>query len=185
VRVKNESVELVIKIPEERYNEYRRIGDSRDILFEAIRAGILLPKGHGRLKDVDWIDSNCETHHSDKDGSWCYAWRDIDSAQTIIQADDDSHEQIEESLHCTSKEDAAVETDLLPATSHAKIGHWVKHNTGHSIYYDCSLCNCAAPSTDFADSVCWKLSKYCPDCGAKMEGAEGCRIVLVQNTYFA
>lgn len=46
-----------------------------------------LPKGHGRLKDVDWIDDNCDGHYSDKDGSWCYAWKDIDNAPTIVEAE--------------------------------------------------------------------------------------------------
>ena len=40
----------MIDIPEERYEEYKRIGDSRDILFEAIRKGTVLPE-HGDLID--------------------------------------------------------------------------------------------------------------------------------------
>jgi len=58
-----------------------------------VRNGTPLPKGHGRLKDVDWIDDNCEVHYSDKDGSWCYAWRDIDNAQTIIEADKEAESE--------------------------------------------------------------------------------------------
>lgn len=50
-----------------------------------------------------------------------------------------------------------------------KIGKWVKHDTGHSIYYDCSLCGCVAPCTETADKILWKMANYCPDCGAKME----------------
>ena len=50
-----------------------------------------------------------------------------------------------------------------------KTGHWVKHDTGHSIYYDCSLCSCIAPCTETADKIFWKMANYCPDCGAKME----------------
>ena len=49
-----------------------------------------------------------------------------------------------------------------------KKGRWVKHDTGHSIYYDCSLCGCVAPCTEVGDSFIWKLSTYCPDCGEKM-----------------
>ena len=50
-----------------------------------------------------------------------------------------------------------------------KIGHWTKHTTlNNSYYYDCSLCGCIAPHTDTADRTLWKLSKFCPDCGAKM-----------------
>lgn len=49
-------------------------------------------------------------------------------------------------------------------------GHWIKHNTpNNTYYYDCSLCGCVAPCTETADSYLWKLSNFCPDCGAKME----------------
>lgn len=47
-------------------------------------------------------------------------------------------------------------------------GHWIKHDT----YYDCSLCGCVAPCTETADSFLWKLSNFCPDCGADMRGEE-------------
>ena len=50
-----------------------------------------------------------------------------------------------------------------------KTGRWIKHDTGHSIYYDCSLCGCVAPCTETADKILWKMANYCYDCGAKME----------------
>lgn len=59
--------------------------------------------------------------------------------------------------------------EVPPVTPQLKIGQWIKHDTGHSIYYDCSICGCLAPCTETADSFIWKLSNYCPDCGAKME----------------
>jgi hypothetical protein len=52
------------------------------------------------------------------------------------------------------------------------VGYWQKHEGNHSTYYDCSLCGCLAPCTETADSFIWKLSDYCPDCGAKMEREE-------------
>lgn len=52
-------------------------------------------------------------------------------------------------------------------------GHWIKHNTPNgTYYYDCSLCGCVAPCTETADSYLWKLSNFCPDCGAKMNKEE-------------
>ena len=62
--------------------------------------------------------------------------------------------------------------NALSVTPTRKVGKWVKHDTGHSIYYDCSLCGCAAPCTETADKILWKLSNYCPDCGAKMQEVE-------------
>lgn len=56
------------------------------ILVDAIKNGIVLPKGHGRLKDVDWIDDNCPDYRTE-DGAWCYKWEDIDNAPTIIEAE--------------------------------------------------------------------------------------------------
>ena len=85
-------MKLVIEIPDYTYEELRdckgviTIGEAI-VITQAIKNGTPLPKGHGRLKDVDWIDDNCEYHYSDKDGSWCYALRDIDNAPTIIEAD--------------------------------------------------------------------------------------------------
>ena len=62
-----------------------------------------------------------------------------------------------------------------------KTGKWIRHDTGHSIYYDCSLCSCLAKCTETADGFIWMLSKYCPDCGAEMKGSEGrCQIVVGQ-----
>lgn len=50
-----------------------------------------------------------------------------------------------------------------------KTGQWIKVETDHSVYYKCSKCDCLAPCTEVSDSFIWKLSAYCPDCGAKME----------------
>lgn len=42
---------------------------------------------------------------------------------------------------------------------------WVRHDT----YYDCSVCGCLPPSFETIDSIVWKLSNFCPDCGRKMK----------------
>ena len=60
--------------------------------------------------------------------------------------------------------------DAPSVTPKPRTGKWIKHNTGHSVYYDCSLCGCAAPCTETADKILWKMANYCYDCGAKMEG---------------
>ena len=102
-------IEVVIKIPEECYKqiqkhifsiaydaiktkeEKKQVEEIFNVVL-AIKNGTPLPKGHGRLKDIDWIDDNCENHYSDTDGSWCYRWKDIDNAPTIIKADKESEE---------------------------------------------------------------------------------------------
>lgn len=51
-----------------------------------------------------------------------------------------------------------------------KTGHWKKHDINGGEYYNCSRCACVAPfMEETVDKVLWKLSNYCPDCGAKME----------------
>lgn len=93
-------MEIVIKISKEVYKQIQskstEIQAEGLILENAVLNGTPLPEGHGRLKDVDWIDDNCEHHHSDTDGSWCYAWKDIENAPTIIEADKAESEEISE-----------------------------------------------------------------------------------------
>ena len=83
-------MQIVIDIPEEYYNAIKAIPDRQctaDMLI--IKTGTPLPKGHGRLKDVDWIDDYCPDYRTE-DGAWCYKWEDIDNAPTIIEADTES-----------------------------------------------------------------------------------------------
>ena len=77
-------MQVVIDIPDE---DYEYIMNSKDMNFNVIKNGTPLPKGHGRLKDIDWIDDNCLDYRTDDDGSWCYKWKDLDDAPTIIEAD--------------------------------------------------------------------------------------------------
>ena len=72
------------------------------------------------------------------------------------------------SYHQDADDIAEMIANMPSAQPERKNGRWVKHDTGHSIYYDCSLCGCVAPCTEVSDSFIWKLSTYCPDCGAKM-----------------
>lgn len=79
-------MKMIIDIPESVYNQIVE-EDLGGIMANAIKHGTPLPKGHGALIDRDWLDDNCELHFSDKDGSSCYSWRDINDAPTIIDAD--------------------------------------------------------------------------------------------------
>ena len=75
-------------IPQERYEEYKRIGDSRDILFEAIRKGTVLPEHHGDLVDrnsFEYLKTLNDAIHGKM--SWSDALHKIRySAPTIIPA---------------------------------------------------------------------------------------------------
>ena len=80
-------IELIIKIPED---EYEEIIGSEDCglhrLTRAIANGTVLPKGHGRLKDADDIKS----YFSDKEGddfTIFHFYDAIENASTIIEAD--------------------------------------------------------------------------------------------------
>lgn len=86
-------MKLVIDIPEDLYdmictpNTCVSLARRAGFICAAAENGTPLPKGHGRLKDVDWIDDNCQDHRTADDFSWCYTWNDIDNAPTIIEAD--------------------------------------------------------------------------------------------------
>ena len=89
---------LVIDIPKKEYEKYKRIGDSRDILFEAIRKGVLLPKGHGRLIDAGALDKEVINHvhsgnaESPKDCAKFSIM--IITAPTIIEADKEAEDGV-------------------------------------------------------------------------------------------
>ena len=87
-------MKIIIDIPEERYNEYKKIGDSRDILFEAIRKGKLLPKGHGDL--IILSKDKLKENQMDLNFS-CQKWIDevglSNATVAIIEADKESEEE--------------------------------------------------------------------------------------------
>lgn len=78
-------IELVIKIPEEIIENIKNSGCLsviyNDEVAKAIISGILLPKGHGRLKDVDKIISDGRSK------GFCDWYDEMKYADTIIEAD--------------------------------------------------------------------------------------------------
>lgn len=88
-------IELVIKIPTAIYEASQilvaKYDDTIQIPLEVIAKGTPLPKGHGRLKDVDKLESHDEY---DGQGFTKSVYKDdIDSAQTIIEADKSEKEE--------------------------------------------------------------------------------------------
>lgn len=52
--------QIVINIPDVTYEFCNRYGYDNDIISQAVKNGILLPKGHGRLIDADGAcEGNC------------------------------------------------------------------------------------------------------------------------------
>lgn len=45
-----------------------------------------------------------------------------------------------------------------------RTGYWIEKDG----YLECSNCGGLPPSIEWGNSVFWKRSKYCPDCGARM-----------------
>ena len=86
-------IELVIKIPEELYEAYKgrppMLGDAgMDMIVQAIAKGTPLPKGHGRLGDLDKLYKkfiSIEPLYRTKE------W--IAEAPTIIEADKTESEE--------------------------------------------------------------------------------------------
>lgn len=87
-------IELVIKIPEESYNYWKK-HKYEYVLSEAIADGIVLPKGHGSLKDVTnlmrGLYTDTQTTEETFTSSEVYKMID-EECPTIIEADKESEE---------------------------------------------------------------------------------------------
>lgn len=88
-------MKIVIDIPEEQYNKIVSMygtfpTEMKKWGLSAIKNGTALPKGHGRLKDVDRLESHDEY---DGQGFTKSVYKDdIDNAPTIIESDKESEE---------------------------------------------------------------------------------------------
>ena len=85
VRKQMKEVELVIKIPEKIYESIMD-GTYCGTLYQELKNGTILPKGHGRLIDADAllkdVRDNSESYFAD---DFAHEW--VDVAPTIIEAD--------------------------------------------------------------------------------------------------
>lgn len=86
-------IELVIKIPEETVNGIKdNAMFAKDIadrikwdITSAVVKGVPLPKGHGRIGDLDAL--RCENTDFDTYNDYCIMFDEIEAAETIIEAD--------------------------------------------------------------------------------------------------
>jgi len=95
------NIELVIKIPEEIYQHYKRIWQKRrgSIPESCIAFGTPLPKGHGRLIDADKLVPDCRidsVYYDDDEHNVFTAIgiTQIECADTIIEADKTESEEV-------------------------------------------------------------------------------------------
>lgn len=80
-------IELVIKIPEEDFERCKKkFQMSINIMGDAIANGIPLPKGHGRLKDIDEVERRLDLDKPDN--AIAKALKNIiESVPTVVEAD--------------------------------------------------------------------------------------------------
>lgn len=91
------NMQIVIDIPDEMYQgikeTFKVISGSRRserfdyILFNAVNTGTPLPKGHGRLIDVDELEPRDISPEAWYSPMWGFELVDIEDAPTIIEAD--------------------------------------------------------------------------------------------------
>ena len=84
-------MEIVIKIPEETYKECQGntyFSDTGGQLFDVVKNGVVLPKGHGRLIDADELKFEKCTLATDSSVSYYLVDKEVvENAPTIIEAD--------------------------------------------------------------------------------------------------
>ena len=85
-------IELAIKISEEllRYFDsfyLMNVNENKNVdkLVEVIKKGKPIPKGHGRIGDLDAL--RCENTDFDTYNDYCIMFDEIEAAETIIGAD--------------------------------------------------------------------------------------------------
>lgn len=88
-------IELVIKIPEEDYLVYSELSEkekANELTYyeKMIAYGTPLPKGHGRIGDLDAL--RCENTDFDTYNDYCIMFDEIEAADTIIKADKENNE---------------------------------------------------------------------------------------------
>lgn len=81
-------IELVIKIPEGLKNDFESeqwTALSCMEMKDALEKATPLPKGHGRIGDLDAL--RCENTDFDTYNDYCTMFDEIEAAETIIEAD--------------------------------------------------------------------------------------------------
>ena len=93
--------QIIINIPDATYDFCNKYGYDNNIISQAVKYGILLPKGHGRVIDADalqrtYCEDNCGARKCTDAMDRCVFIGAVLEAPTIIEAD---KENTNESLH--------------------------------------------------------------------------------------
>lgn len=89
-----DEIELVVKIPEDVYTQIIDENGVDTMLIpykDIIKNGTPLPKGHGRIGDLDAL--RCENTDFDTYNDYCTMFDEIDAAETILEADEGVREE--------------------------------------------------------------------------------------------
>lgn len=81
-------MQLAIEISDGLYNNLSTIKNgsiASQIILNCVREGQALPKGHGRIGDLDAL--RCENTDFDTYNDYCIMFDEIEAAETIIGAD--------------------------------------------------------------------------------------------------
>jgi len=100
-------MQIVIDIPDEEYEDVKKVGGCYYDFGKAIYYGTPLPKGHGRLGDLDKIKKEMQNYHDDCAKTSEYtrlgfetAMAVVHDAPTIIEADKIEREDIKNDNIC-------------------------------------------------------------------------------------
>lgn len=144
-------MKIVIDIPEAVYDQICK--EKLDgIMTRAIRCGIPLPTGHGRLIDGDELASGCDEPY------WCRWLSEIEDAPTIVPAE----------MEVEDTPTAKVDT---PTVTYG-FGKWIeKEDDGYhgGGYTECSICGQRYSWGGYFEANGFR---YCPRCGHRMEVEE-------------
>ena len=158
-----EKVEVVIKIPK----YYLTHPQDYSCLAECVRRGVLLPKGHGRIMDVDKVIKKMEEREEKlKDDRSMWETAGVETAldmfgETIIEEDK------------AESEDDVNALKAVPTAEERKAGTW-KEFHGNKNMCICQSCGFMVNKSllyDYTEKDPL-VFKYCPSCGSYNGGAK-------------
>jgi hypothetical protein len=124
------------------------------------------------------IEISDASYETVKNGTWCGSlYEELKNGTPLEESEDcvsrqavlnlakfDGRDGLGSIIHAFDVEQL---TSVTPAE---KVGHWIKIDDCSNSGYYCSECRKRVVKEGWSDTV--KIIKYCPNCGAKMEGEQ-------------